>query len=362
MKGESPMTREKTCYAGIDMARFAFAIIIVLFHCSHIFDEGFLLQHLDFVLFSYLERFVVPFFFICAGFFLYRDAGPDSFSMTKQKQYLLRILRLYLIWTVIYLPLSVSAFRYDEKGIGNAVMIYLRDTVLTGSYYHLWFLPALIMAVALIAILTKYRVSPNTVLLTAAAFYAVGLLAQSWFGLIRPLEQLAPGIWSWLRRIQHVIVTTRNGLFEGFLFVSIGMCFAVYRPVFSRSTEIRGCAFFMVALLGEILLLRHLGWSREENCYLFLVPASFFLFALLRDLNLKNRPAFQKLRKPSGLIYYLHPLLIAAAGFLTERTKLQGEWLAILNYGSVVVLSIVIAQMIVRFSGRKGFRWLRALY
>ena len=42
--------------------------------------------------------------------------------------------------------------------------------------------------------------------------------------------------------------------------------------------------------------------------------------------------------------------------------KLQGEWLAILNYGSVVVLSIVIAQMIVRFSGRKGFRWLRALY
>ena len=55
-------------------------------------------------------------------------------------------------------------------------------------------------------------------------------------------------------------------------------------------------------------------------------------------------------------------LLIAAAGFLTERTKLQGEWLAILNYGSVVVLSIVIAQMIVRFSGRKGFRWLRALY
>ena len=84
-------------------------------------------------------RIAVPFFFTTSGFFFFRKYGDDSEENTKNlRKYLMRLLKIYLIWTVIYLPYTI----WDQYQAGFSILgvfSYIRDFFLNGSYYHLWF-------------------------------------------------------------------------------------------------------------------------------------------------------------------------------------------------------------------------------
>ena len=105
----------------------------------------------NFFLRFYLGRIAVPFFFISAGFFLFRKTDPTAYDPTPCKQYILRILRLYGVWTVLYLPWVIRDARADGKTLLTGTVSFLRNFLLTGSYNHLWYLPALAVAVALVS-------------------------------------------------------------------------------------------------------------------------------------------------------------------------------------------------------------------
>ena len=121
----------------------------------------------------------------------------------------------------------------EEEKVSHPLLIFARNFVFTGSYIHFWYLPSLIVAVALVSFLLYKGVRPRTIVLIAGGFYFVGLFAQSWFGFIRPLESRLPVLWSALKTVQTVIVTTKDGLFDGFLFVAIGMWFSCHPIRFS---------------------------------------------------------------------------------------------------------------------------------
>ena len=106
----------------------------------------------------------------------------------------------------------------------------------------------------------------------------LGLLGQSWFGLIRPLRNI-PIVWISLKW-GGIITTTRNGVFEGALFVGIGMLFAQKRIVMKFKYAVIGFFGAMLFLFAETVFVRYLDFCYvgTTSMYICLVPAVFFCF------------------------------------------------------------------------------------
>ena len=346
-------------YPSICLARLIGSFFVVTIHLAPFYKDA-ALQ--NFLVQDWLARVAVPFFFASSGYFLYRRTTLEQFSLGPTKAFALRMLRIYVIWSVIYFPLSVKTYIGDEKGLLHSILWYFRSFLFEGSYYHLWYLPAVILAVLLISFLLSKKVSPRQIMLAAAAFYLVGLLGQSWFGLIRPLQTGAPLVWRGLKLAQKVIRTTRNGLFDGFLFTGVGMLFAFYEIKLPRKTALTGFLASMLLVLAEGLMLERAGFIRMHDAYLTLPLALFFAFALALELRLPMRPFYKDLQQLGTLIYFLHPW-IGPAPFDHLWPEQLARSLRLSSYLPGVLLNtLIISTIIVFVTHLPGFGWIRKLY
>ena len=131
-------------YNGLDIIKFIMAIFIVMLHSSFLSDVSY---NLNYLFQSGITRIGVPFFFVASGFLLYRKVDVNNIDFLIVKKYVFHILRLYIIWTIIYLPIIIySEILKDDRGIVCALISFVHKTVISGSYIQLWFLQALIVS------------------------------------------------------------------------------------------------------------------------------------------------------------------------------------------------------------------------
>lgn len=97
------------------------------------------LQLLNYGIQQWLARIAVPFFFISSGFLLYRKSSLNNFSLDRTKLYVVKLIKLYVIWTIIYFPFRIKSILKDERGIIYGVLTYYRDIIFAGSYVQLWY-------------------------------------------------------------------------------------------------------------------------------------------------------------------------------------------------------------------------------
>lgn len=87
-----------------------------------------------------------------AGIILYRKTSYDNFDLNYTKKYILKILRLYVLWSIIYFPLNFKEMLADDKGIIHAFLGYNRNFLMTGSYAQLWYLNSAIVGALVVSI------------------------------------------------------------------------------------------------------------------------------------------------------------------------------------------------------------------
>ena len=97
---------EKRQYNGLDVTKAVLAVLVALRHMIQIFYPEESKWRL--VIGAWLSNLAVPVFFITAGFFLFRkvDRQQPEAGRRAVLQYCGRILRLYLLWSVLYLPID----------------------------------------------------------------------------------------------------------------------------------------------------------------------------------------------------------------------------------------------------------------
>ncbi|MGN1479071.1 MAG: acyltransferase family protein [Acutalibacteraceae bacterium] len=350
-------------YNFLDLVRFICALLVVTIHVEPfgLAETTSLFGYLNFGIQNYLARIAVPFFFVASGFFLYKKTTLPEFDTAPTKKYVVRLLKLYLIWTIIYLPLAFLSLLKEGWGLKHAVPVYIRNVIFAGSYMHLWYLPSLIVAVIIVSFLLYKKVNVKKIIILSSVLYFIGLFAQSWFGFITPLEELAPSLWNILRLVQSVIYSTRNGLFEGFVFVAIGMCFAFYDFNIKKGKAFAGFAVSMVLLLFEVFILQRFELSRAHDMYLFLVPAAFFGFSFILNVKLPDNAIYKSLRVMSYLIFYMHPLINKA---VTETLKCIDTRLSESGVKFLITLTLTIAlsYLIMKLSEKPKLRFLKKLY
>ncbi|MEA5049337.1 MAG: serine racemase VanT catalytic subunit [Eubacteriales bacterium] len=335
-------------YGRLDSFRVFAALLVVSIHTSPLSSLN---PNADFLLTRALARLAVPFFMMTTGCFVLPQA---LFASPRSTRALWRFVKktalLYGIATLIYLPVNLYADHFKQVGIFDV----LRAVFFDGTFYHLWYLPAAIIGVLLVGLLSRW-LRFRGILIVSSTLYLVGLLGDSYFG----AASQVPVLLALYRAGFRIFSYTRNGLFFAPLFLCLG-AWCGRDGSLPRRLAWPGFVLSLALMTAEALMLRHLGWPRHDSMYLLLPVCAFFLFALLVE---KQAPANKRLRVLAAWVYLLHPLCIV---FIRLMAKISDVFLplqqnSMLYYLAVTLLAFLAALPIALLSlHRKRFCMSRA--
>lgn len=315
----------------IDPFRMVAAFLIVAIHTAPLSSYN---ETADF-LFSYcLGRIAVPFFLMTTGYFtlgpLIQNTDSSIRSLLKSIQ---KTALLYLTATLLYLPVNLYSGKLP------ALKDLFRVLIFDGTFYHLWYLPAALLGICLLFLLSK-AFRPRISFFICIFLYLIGLLGDSWYGLIEnitPLKLFYDGLF-------QISSYTRNGIFYAPVFLFMGAqvsCVRVHKRYDAAIVYLTSSFVCLALMLLEGYLTFTFELQRHNSMYLFLIPCMYFLFLLLLCLPGKNSPL---LRRITLLIYLLHPLMIILVrGFAKVTALAYLVENSLIHYLAVCVGSFAIA-------------------
>ena len=242
--------------SSISFFQYLFAIAVILVHSGRLTSY----EPLHFGLKSMLGRLAVPFFIVCASFFLKHSLGNSQ----KMKAYLVKIVKTYLFWSFVYLPyawLFFSSLRLPVYLFPAGVLIAL---IYLGMCYQLWYIPAFLLGLFLVNQLVKHLGMVWTGLIT--------LLLYCW-GLIETYSAYldTTSLLKGYQLYSNLFFTARNGLFYTPIFIYMG--YYLYDHFHAQTFSIHrwqklALAFGLLCLEG-IIIFQHEGIDKN---FFFLLP------------------------------------------------------------------------------------------
>ena len=286
--------------SSISFFQYLFAIAVILVHSGRLTSY----EPLHFGLKSMLGRLAVPFFIVCASFFLKQSLGNSQ----KMKAYLVKIVKTYLFWSFVYLPyawLFFSSLHLPVYLFPAGILIAL---VYLGMCYQLWYIPAFLLGLFLVNQLVKRLGMVWTGLITFL-LYCWGLIET--YSAYLDTTSLLKGY----QLYSNLFFTARNGLFYTPIFIYMG--YYLYDHFHAQAFSIHrwqklALAFGLLCLEG-IIIFQHEGIDKN---FFFLLPfvTVYFVNACLRSSFLKSYD-LQYLKQMSIALYFSHPIFIEWARY-----------------------------------------------
>lgn len=319
-------------YPAINRFKLLAALLVIAIHTSPLTSFS---AEADFVLTQILARVAVPFFFMVSGYFVLPRAIVSSEKMLR---YLKRIAFLYLEAVLLYLPIGIYAGHF--RGAGPLTL--LKMLIFDGTFYHLWYLPALLLGFCLMVLLLKKLPLPTVGILTSL-LYLIGLFGDSYYGFL-PNGSIACHFYQGMFQLFSF---TRNGFFFSPIFLLLGYLLTVKkRP--GLPVSLAGIGISAALLLAEGITLHLLNVQRHGSMYVFLLPLMYFLFSAL--LCGRGRDFTAALPKDLPLfLYLLHPLciiLVRGAAKITHLNLLVDN--SLLHYLAVVLSTFMLSLFLLK--------------
>ena len=286
--------------SSISFFQYLFAIAVILVHSGRLTSY----EPLHFGLKSMLGRLAVPFFIVCASFFLKQSLGNSK----KMKTYLAKIVKTYLFWSFVYLPyawLFFSSLHLPIYLFPAGVLIAL---IYLGMCYQLWYIPAFLLGLFLVNQLVKHLGMVWTGFL-ALLLYCWGLIET--YSAYLDTTSLLKGY----QLYSNLFFTARNGIFYTPIFIYMG--YYLYDHFHAQTFRIHrwqklALAFGLLCLEG-IIIFQHEGIDKN---FFFLLPfvTVYLVNACLRSSFLKSYD-LQYLKQMSIALYFSHPIFIEWARY-----------------------------------------------
>lgn len=344
------MTKDKH-YGGLDVFKLIAALLVICIHTSPLSSFN---CNADFILTRIVARIAVPFFLMVTGCFILPQYLFDKSSDARPlRRFVKKAVLLYAVASVIYLPINLYAGHFKGLGAEDVIRMVLFD----GTFYHLWYLPASILGVLLVYLSAK-RLPFRGVLGVALLLYGIGLLGDSYFGVVSEV----PVLRSLYDAGFHVFSYTRNGFFYAPVFLVMGAWFGHAPQRHTPKFNAVGFAFSLAIMSVEGFALRYLGWQRHDSMYIALLPCMYFLYPLVLAWNRKQNGY---LRTVSTWIYLIHPLFIVAVRGAAKVTGMVDVLVgnSLIHYLAVAALSVLFSAFIAKlriFGSKSTFQRGRA--
>jgi serine/alanine racemase len=305
--------------ASIDIMKLVMSFIVVGIHTEPFgfslwLDRGF----------GIISRLCVPFFFIASSYYFYSSGK----SVIK---YVNRIIQLYFIWSVIYIPFDIEYLK------NNHLTYVLRRFLWDGNEHALWYLWGTVIATLIVSLLKKVINIKGTLVVTILLFI-IGCIGSTW----SPLTQRIFG------KVGEYLISSigfigyRNGLIYGAVYVAFGMYMSENKNVLLTRRCSIGFVVAISLLIVESFVFVVLLKTNYTILWLSVLPASYYLFNLVINLKIKisyNVSFF--LRKLSTLIYVSHGIFLKILESRLSYLKL---------YIMVVLLSVIFGTVVICLS------------
>ncbi len=182
-------------YHNIDILKYICAILIIILHLRPFQNYS---NNLDLVFNNIITRTCVPIFFLITGYFVGQKEKNNSSYI---KEYIKKMIPLYLIWNIIYIPIiigyaltnmstiityinniNVSLYIVIPLLVVLSPLILLIILLYTGFYYHLWYFPAVMLS---LFVLDKWKKKFNIKYLLIISFILLLFGAtETYYGVI----------------------------------------------------------------------------------------------------------------------------------------------------------------------------------
>ena len=360
---------ERKQYRAIDIAKFVMAILVVAIHVRPFTGQT------AFVYDDIIARIADPLFFQITAFLFFEKIFAQISGDLRQGMswcmlghYMKRILALYTAWFVIYAPVVLPRTWQECGNIRGMLLALLKKYWLSGYYGAMWFMTALLLAMPLVFILTKYLGSRLCLLLSAPWFLLT--VARMEYCSITDGWQVAGyfdsaiyGIFGWYG----------NGLTYGFFFCALGMWIAYKRTLGGQKNDSRDFALpsliSFLLLIIESYVIRDKGLGQSFGAMFFLIPTSYFLLQWLLSVDIFEKMGEQSrkrldcdcahMRRLSILIFTIHYGVMEGLQYMVGKYTTY-VWNATVLYFVVLVVTIVLAELILL--AQKKIKWLHILY
>lgn len=286
-------------YPDLDIVKLLMACLVVEIHTRPL--EALAIPE---KLIEGVDVVAVPFFFIASGFLCFQGLSEvdftDSLSCAsiRVRNTALKLLELYLIWTVLYLPITIFGNFLYGKDLLHGLLAFVRQTLLVGENFcswPLWYLLAGFVAFALVYCCLRSGMALKRVVGLSFLFLLAGyfiMVVAEWSDAPRAIA-IPVSIY------EKLFINTRNGLFEGFFYVALGAFFGTKHKRF----EAMPIAYLLIGLIfgvaGCIFINAnaHLPFCACAGACLFLLSIKRCGPDLLPHVGMRNA---------STIIYLVH--------------------------------------------------------
>ncbi|SJZ53223.1 acyltransferase family protein [Anaerorhabdus furcosa] len=327
--------KELQNYKIIDYVKYIAAIMIVCIHCTQLFP----IDILDFFFRQIICRVAVPFFFISSAYFFRKGYNKDQKYLGK---YLKKSIYSYLLWSIIFLPIGLNWIQQNLT-ISEELMpiAFLVGLFHTGTYYHLWYIPAMIFSLFAITKLLKYF-GYKTIIIVCFGFFLFGSI-ETYYGFLQN---------GWFKDFFDLLIsfmfTTRSGLFYGLIFVTLGFYIVDHQEDLRRNIKGMRIATIVCALL---LIIEGFAIYNvpglDMNFLIMLVPFSFVSFITLLSCPIAIKNDTRRVRELSKYIYFIHPVCIVIIEEIGKAFDLPILASGIVSLVFILILSHMLSSFII---------------
>ena len=304
------ITPRKGTWNGIDLLRLWMAFCVTAIHTD---PFGAFTDTIWYAVYDSVVRTAVPFFFLASGFLLgvrMRAPFAASENVPQIRAFLWKFIKLYLLWSALYLPLAVIGAHSAGRPLVKSILLYFHALIFLGEHHNswqLWYLLATVYVSLLLYLFIRRRVPFSVTVGICFALYAVGLF-MDW---LHGQESVSPPLQAVQSLLAHTFVYGR--MFQGFLFLPLGM-------LLSRKTLRSGAAVFLaVAGLAAGALLAN-GTLKA----LVGAAAAVGLFCNAQAFPLRDSRLYPIARHMSAAIYYIHMYVWTILYWILYREKAFG--------------------------------------
>ncbi len=305
------MTRQNN----FDVLRCLAAISVIFIHIGF---DGISWPEADLPL-NTLLRWCVPIFFLMSGYFL---RGPDLSEAISWAR-VLRIFKIAVVANLFYLPFNLI--------FSDARTPY--EVVIAGTWTHLWFINALVFALAFLKLYDTY-IGRQSLLLAVSVVILLGLHVLD---AVVTVQDASVPRSLWLLRFLQAIPM-----------VWLGML--LRQQVVSGSARMG----WGLLLTGTFLCLAEATWLMQGDLQvvtpqfpLGTLPMTLGLFWIFEHASLSQFGGMARLgRDASLLIYLLHPFVLSVIKFAALMLSWSPDVLLALQLSLGVIASLFLPIML----------------
>lgn len=286
---------------GIDAVRFVAALCVVAIHSFMEYQNI-----TDAYTVRILTRWAVPFFFVVTGYFLKED-------VKRFAGFFARIFLEYVFFTIIYAILChediFSPWRFFSALRSGIIMPF-------------WYFPTLLMCMTFVWVLIKTVKKWQIIVAICAALFLMALMGHTYAN----LQAFGFFQQSIIMKVHHRVigeVTTRDGIFWGSLFISIGYALRKKgeepgRRDWTLPKKIIWLSVSFILSVAEICLIVYFH-TGGKDITVFTIPVVILLFSIALEMRIPKSIGEYLRYTGNGvfLIHYFFLELFMKRGYLS---------------------------------------------